>query len=386
MRTFKQHISIVLLFILAVFTLFNLSCENSAKQNDVIKIGIMEPLSNDNAAYGEPVKTGAVFAFDQINLKGGINGKKIEYIVEDVTSEQSAISAYRKLVDVDKVSAVVGPGISAYVLAIAPVVNEKKVPVMGTTCENSKITNSGDYVFRVYQSYSPDGIKLAEFTFNDWGAKTAAVIHVDNDFGNDLAKIFEDRFQQLGGKIVANEAHKEAETDFRTTLTKIKATNPDVIFVNSYIKEMPEILVQARQLGLNSKFVASSSFYDEKVLKMAGKAAEGVVAATSFYDIKGSDPLVINYVQEFKSKTNQDADYWSGFGYDAANILALAISRGGNSPEAIKNEIYKISNYQGVTGNPVSFDQNGDVVKPIRLVIVKDGKFETVGNAKAAGQ
>jgi branched-chain amino acid transport system substrate-binding protein len=287
------------------------------------------------------------------------------------------VSALNKLKNIDNVKFNIGPGISSCMLAAAPVAERSKILMMGTTCENSKISQAGDYIFRVYPSYQIHGKALAEFARNEWGLRKAAIIFVNNDFGIDISKEFTSTFESLGGTVLIQESYIEGEKDFRTSLTKIKNKEPEVLFLSSYIREMPTILIQAKELGLQCKFVASSSFYDQKVLDLAGSTAEGVAASTSLYDVNSNDSPVVKYVTEYNARYGQKPDYWSSYGYDAANMLITGIEAVGPEPEKVKNHFYSMPPKSGVTGM-LSFDKNGDIITDVRIVIVKNGKFETV--------
>jgi branched-chain amino acid transport system substrate-binding protein len=352
-------------------------------ENRAVKLGLIEPMTGDLALYGKPVSQGAAFAVQEAN-KQSSHKYKFELVSEDIGSRpETAVSALNKLISLDKVKFVIGPGISAAMLAVAPIAEKNHVLLMGTTCENSQISNAGDFIFRVYPSYTIHGKILARFSIERWKAKKAGIIAVQNDFGIDIAKEFTREFELLGGKVVVQENYVESASDFRAQLSKIKALTPDVVFLSSYIKEMPRILIEAKEIALKSRFVASSSFYDQKVLDMAAGTAEGVAASTSLYDINSIDPNVIKYVKEYEREFNKKPDYWSSYGYDAANVVMAAVEAVGPDPVKVKDYLYSMTPFPGVTGT-LSFDRNGDVITDVRIVIVKDGKFKTVELVKRA--
>ncbi|HIP33574.1 MAG TPA: amino acid ABC transporter substrate-binding protein, partial [Bacteroidia bacterium] len=271
--------------ILKIISLLFLIIGCSDKESNIIKIGLIEPLTGDLAMYGKPISEGALVAIAEANKKS--TKYKFKLVIEDTKSEtKQAITAVKKLINFDNISFIVGPGISSQMLAIAPIVEKNEVLTIGTTCENSKISQAGSYIFRVYPSYLLHGKTLAEYTINDLKLKKAAIILINNDFGIDISKEFKKEFESKGGLVVAEESYTDNTTDFRLILTKLKEKNPDIIFMSSYIAEYPRILKQAKEIGLNSRFLASSSFYDEKILKLSGSTAEGVIASTSLYDIE----------------------------------------------------------------------------------------------------
>jgi branched-chain amino acid transport system substrate-binding protein len=174
--------------------------------------------------------------------------------------------------------------------------------------------------------------------------------------------------------VVASEAYAQGATDFRAQLSKIKALSPDALYLPGYYKELAGILKQARQLGLKTKILSVNSFYDPKLLQIAGDSAEGAIFTYPMYDPKSKDAVTRKFVDAFKEKYGKEPDIFAAQGYDALNLVALAVNKGGFTAEAIRQVLSEVKDHPGV-GGPITFALNGDVIKPLRLMIVRQGKF-----------
>lgn len=179
--------------------------------------------------------------------------------------------------------------------------------------------------------------------------------------------------------MVASEAYAQGATDFRAQLTKIKALSPDALYLPGYYKELAGILKQARQLGLKTKFLSVNSFYDPKLLQIAGDSAEGAIFTYPMYDPKSKDAVTRKFVDAFKKKYGKEPDIFAVQGYDALNLVALAVAKGDFTSDNIRQALSEVKNYPSM-GGTITFDKNGDVIKPLRLLTVRQGKFESFTN------
>ncbi len=361
---------VVLLIVVIVFVMQ----KKRQPQQEEIRIGAILPLTGDGAFYGESIKQAIDFAIEEINESGGIKDCKLKIIFEDSKgSPKDGVAAFTKLVSFDKVPAVIGDAVSSVTLAIAPIANEKKVVVLSPLSSSPEITNAGDFIFRNVPSDFLGGKVAAHFAVTKQGWKSLAVLFVNNDFGAGLAKVFSEEVSVLGGEIFAKEAYSVDSTNFRTQLTKIKSANPDAIFLVSY-REASTILIQAKELGMTSKFLGTGLLEDPKIIEIANKAAEGVFLTQLQYSADSPTSLTNSFVKAFTKKYNSEPSILAAYGYDSLKILASAIEKSNLTPESIRDELYKIKDYEGVTGK-ISFDENGDVVQPMGVKIIQDGKF-----------
>jgi branched-chain amino acid transport system substrate-binding protein len=348
---------------------------NSCSRNeDVVKIGAILPLTGSAAIWGQNVKRGIDLAKDKLNSMGGVNDSKIVLLYEDSEGKpEKSVSAFQKIFTTDKPIAIIGDVASSSVLAMAPLANRNKIVILSPGASNPDITNAGDYVFRNWHSDAAEGSYLAEISLYKLHMKKIAIIYVNNGYGKGLENVFSKKFTEIGGQIVESEAFEQGATDFRSQLTKIKAVNPDGIFLPGYPKEIPEVLKQSKSLNVNKQFLCPSAFEDQQTLDLAGNSANGVI-----YDYPKQGDTSKSYVKEFYSdyfkKYNISPGALSDNGYDALMLIVEAIKIKGMSREQIKEGLYSIKDYPGVAGN-TTFDENGDIKKEFILKTVKNQKF-----------
>ena len=336
--------------------------------NEPIKIGHITPLTGDAASYGEWEKDGTDLALAEINAKGGINGHQVVIVREDDKADPAqSVTALNKLISVDKVQSVIGAVSSGATLADAPIAEKNKVVLISTGAAAIKVSQAGDYIFRIFPSTAQEGDTLIAVA-GQMGKKNVAIVYINNDFGVDLAKVIEKKAADQGIKVLAMESYTGDSTDFRTQLAKIGAKNPEAIFLLGYPKDMGLVLKQAGEMGIKAQFFAPDSFDDPTIIGTAGVTAEGVI-----YSLP-SEQTSATFKESFKNKYGKDPSIMNALSYDAFNLLALAIQRGGNEGTAIKNELYKIHDYAGASGT-IMIDSNGDAInRPLALKIIKDGK------------
>jgi branched-chain amino acid transport system substrate-binding protein len=314
-------------------------------------------------------------AVEEINSIGGINGRKIEVIYEDgKCNGKDAVTAAQKLINIDKVKIILGGACSGETLAVAPLAEQNKVILFSAFSTSPDITNAGDFVFRNAPSDAQNGKDSAELIFND-RHRNVAVLTENTDYGQSVRKVFKQRFEELGGKIVADEVYSPDSKDYRVQLTKIKAAKPDAVFFIPQNGISGGLAVkQAKELGINVPYYGIVVFSSGDALKAGGKALEGLVF-TDTPGLSSENPKAVSFLEKFKSKYPAPAsDYEIGARYDSVYIIANALKKCGEDTECIKNYLYNMDWYNGVIGR-YKFDQNGDVVG-IKYVIkeIKNGK------------
>ena len=362
---------VVLLALAVVLGLVLGGCQKQAKE---VKIGIIAPISGEAATFGESTANGAKLYFDQVNAAGGVEGMKIVYFVEDDKGDPTeGANAYSKLIDQNKVSAIVGTVMSKVSLAGAPIAQNKGVPMISPTSTNPAVTLVGNYIFRACFIDPFQGFVAAKFAYNDLGKKTAAVIYDSgNDYTKGLAEVFRDEFTKMGGKITAFESYAAGTSDFNAQLVKIKATNPDVLFIPNYYNDAGLIAKQAREMGIKAIFLGGDGWDSPDLFKIGGKAIEGGFFVNHFS--KDSQlPAAKKFVADYKAKYNKDPDALAALAYEAAMITVDAIKRAKSSdPKAIRDAMEK-TNLETLTG-VVKFDQNRNPVKGAVILECKDGQ------------
>jgi branched-chain amino acid transport system substrate-binding protein len=342
-----------------------------------IKIGEVDPLTGGVSQFGIGCHQGFVLAFEEINAEGGILGQKIELVTEDDQSKpgQSA-TAVRKLITQDKVVALLGDATSSATLEAAPIAQADKIPMITPTATNPRITEVGDFIFRVCFLDEFQGRVLARFAREKLKAqKIFTLTDVKQDYSIDLLKFFKEEFTKLGGTIVGEQSYSTGDTDFRAQLTPIRVAKPDAVFVPGYYQEVALIVKQARQIGLTMPFIGCDGWANQTLLAIGGKAVDGCFF-TNHFSPDDQSPIVNSFVTKYQEKYGVLPDTFSALGYDAARLLADAIKRAGSSdPQAIRDALAKTAGFQGVTGE-ISLDANRNASKPGLIVTVKQGKFE----------
>lgn len=339
-------------------------------EKEVIKIGAILPLSGEAAVWGENAKSGIELAKEQINNAGGINGRKIKVIYEDTKCEPATgVSVIQKLINFDEVQAVIGGICSSVTLATAPIADQNEVVLITPGSSADSISQAGQYIFRNYPKNSQFLNKIIEI-IEKLDKKRVAILYVNNDYGLGLKDYALERIPRE--KIVLVETHNQKETDFRTTLTKLKAVNSEIVILATYYTDGSLILKQSKEKGIETLFMGTDCFDDPKVIEIAGRAADGIIFSTVGL---GFAPRFLEFQQLYKEKYGQEPVFLSDFGYDTLNIIVEAIKKGNYNGEIIKNYLYSMKDYSGAS-NIISFDENGDLINPLFILkTIKNGQF-----------
>lgn len=333
-----------------------------------IKIGWLGPLTGDVATVGEATRDAAVLAVKEINEAGGINGRQLELIVEDGGCDsKKANTAGNKMINVDKVVAIVGGMCSGETLAVSPMAEEQKVLMVSPASTAPSITEAGDYIFRVVPSDSFQGKYVAEFAYNTLGKRKVALLISKTDYTEGVAKAFKDSFVVLGGEVVVEDTFLQTDRDLRTQLTKVKNSDTDLIYFASFTEAALAGLKQKEELSIDLPVLAPDSFGDPKI--HAAPGAEGIVYAVP----KASEAET--FKTKFLAETGRDdMPVYVTETYDIINILAMVMKDAGSDSGAVKQALYGLKDYQGVS-KVISFDENGDLLSAeYDLFQIKEGK------------
>ena len=355
-------------------------CGGSASKD--IKIGVVYELTGNTASFGTAAANGAKLAFKEINANGGVLGKQIQIAVADNKGEPSESSnAMTKVISQDKVIAVTGFTTSSNGIAGSTVAEANKIPFVAAATTNPKVTldeNTGkvkNYTFRVCFIDPFQGTVGANFVLNSLKAKNAAVM-IDNssDYSKGLSKFFKDAFTKGGGNIAIEEAYLQNDQDFKTLLTKIKATNPDVIYVPGYYGEVGKIIKQAREIGITVPFVGGDGWDSPKLAEIGGPDALNNTYFTNHYSVEDNSPKSKAFLDAFQKEYGQVPDAMAVLGYDAAYALVDAIKRANSTDsEKIREALANTKDFQGVTGS-LTLNDNHDAIKSAVIIEMKNGK------------
>lgn len=359
-------------------------CGNSggskSSGGDTIKVGALFELTGNVANYGTSTLNGFKMAVDEINAKGGVNGKKIEIVQADNKSEPSESgNAATKLVTRDKVVAVVGPATSGSVAAAEPILTANKIPLIAPCATAPEITVGKDgkvkqYVFRACFIDPYQGKIMADYAAKDLKLKKIAVFNdSSSDYSKGLAAVFKETFTGDGGEIVAQEAFLSKDVDFKAALTKLKATNPDAIYIPGYYEEVSKIIKQAREVGLTCPILGSDGWDSPKLAQIAGGEALNGTYFTSAYSAQDKDPHVQQFIKDYKAKFNEEPDTFAIHAYDGTLAVAEAIKQAGTTDGTkIADALSKIKDLQVATGK-YTLDKEHNPVSGGIIIEMKDG-------------
>ena len=354
-------------------------CGDEAK-SDEIKVGANFEMTGNVANYGSATLDGLKLAIKEANDAGGVNGKKINLVTVDNKSEASeAVNAATKLISDDKVKVVVGPAVTANVMAESQVANDNKIPVIAPDATSPAVTvENGQvkpFIFRSCFIDPQQGEVMATFASKDLKAKTA-VVYIDSssDYSKSLGQVFKEKFEAAGGKVVMEEAFLQKDQDFKATLTKIKTANADVIFIPAYYEEVGKIVKQARELGITQPLLGTDGWDDTKVVDIAGADALNNTFFSSHYSEKDKD--VQSFIESFKKEYNHAPNVFAALGYDAGKMLIDAIKRAGSDdPEKIQKALEETKDLQVGTGK-ITMDKNHNPIKSAVILEMKNGEKE----------
>lgn len=375
MKNFAKK-ALVVLFVVMIAGMMFTGC--SKKTSDTIKIGGIFPLSGSVAVYGTECRNGVELAINEINAAGGINGKMLELVAEDDEgSPEKSVNAYKKLVTKDKCSIIIGSLTSGCTAAISSLAQAQKVLLLAPAATQTDITDAGDYVFRACFIDPFQGTVGGKFALEDLGAKNAAVLYdVQNDYSIGLYENFKVVFEQGGGKVVAEESYSTGDKDFNAQLTKIKTTNPDVVYLPDYYGTVALIAKQLRAQGINAPIVGADGW--DGIIDNAGdEVLNGFYS--NHYAADSTDGKVVTFVNSYKAKYGSTPVSFAALGYDCVYLLkdAMGAVKSADST-TLKDQLMK-TNGAYVTGN-LTFDAKRNPVKSaVMLEIVKqDGKLVPV--------
>ncbi len=365
-------------WVLSLLALAAISCGAKIDPNQ-IRIGEFGSLTGAQATFGISTDNGIKLAVDEINAAGGINGKTLKVIsYDDEGKPEEAAVVVTKLITQDKAQFILGEVASSLSLAAAPIAQQNKVPLISPSSTNPKVTQVGDYIFRVCFIDPFQGQVMADFAMNNLKAKTAVILRDQkSDYSMGLADFFVKRFKEKGGTILLDQSYVAGDIDFKSQLTSIREQKPDVIFVPGYYTEVGLIAKQARELGIMAPLLGGDGWDSSKLYEIGGAALDGCYFS-SHYSPESKDPKVQDFVKRYQAKYGQVPDALATLGYDSVGVLAAALKSAKSLSGAdVRDALAATKNYPGVTGN-ISLDANRDAVKPAVVLKISGNKASYV--------
>ena len=352
----------------------------------VVTIGAVFPLSGQVAFYGTESRDGALLAIDEINAAGGLLGRRLALVSEDDEGDSAkSVNAFTKLTTRDKVSFVLGSSTSGATQSMTVPAQQSRVILISPSATNTEITRAGDYIFRACFIDPFQGVVGADFAFDTLGSRRAAVLYdAGADYNTGLADAFKGQFKANGGQIVADEAYQTGDVDFNAQVTRIRAANPDIVYLPNYYNDVALQAKQLRAQGINCALLGGDG-WDGLVDNAGDEVLNGFWSAGFAADT--TDPRGQTFVKAFNAKFNRTASQFAALGYDTMMLVADGIRAAGSfDTSAVKDAMAKL-NGPYVTGN-IRFDANRDPIKGAAIleIVRKDGKltnsYKTTVNPK----
>jgi branched-chain amino acid transport system substrate-binding protein len=347
-----------------------------AASGDPVTIGVSGPLTGPNAQYGAQWKKGFDLALDEINAKGGVRGRPLQYVFEDSQADpRQTVAIAQKFVGDPKIVVEVGDFSSTASMAASSIYQRAGLVQFGFTNSHPNFTKGGDYIWSNSVSQADEQPRLAKYAA-DLGFKKLAVLYLNTDWGRASQNLFGEAAKSLGIEVVASEGYQPDEKDFRSTLVRVRDAKPDGIVLISYYADGALISRQIRSVGLTTPIVASGSVYSPKFIELAGDAANGVFSESNFFP-GDARPEVQAFVTKFRARYNEEPDDFNAVAYDTIVLLAAVIDRYGPDRKAIRDGLAEIKDVPSVIYGKATFDPETRRVAGARAVylVVKDGKF-----------
>ncbi len=369
------------------------ACSGGETLPKEIVVGEYGSLTGAEATFGMSTKNGIDLATEELNAKGGIGGVPVRLVVEDDQGKpEEAATAVSKILSRDRPVAVLGEVASTNSLAAAPLLQTNGVPMISPSSTNPKVTEQGDFIFRVCFIDPFQGTAGAKFAYTTKGLRNVGILKdVKSDYSTGLAQYFTETFTKLGGVIAGEEAYSKGDVDFKAQLTGLIAKNPDALFIPGYYTDVGLIARQARELGFKGPFLGGDGWDSAELTKIGADAIIGSFF-TNHYAVDDPNPVVQGFITKYEAKYHEKPDGLAALGYDSAQVLYAAMAEVAKDPKmaealadrsaipateegrkaaraALRDAIAKTAGFAGVTGN-ITIDAARNAQKPAVVVEV----------------
>lgn len=353
-------------------------CGDKAKDQDTIKLGFLGATTGSVANYGIPGKKGMEMAIEEVNNSGGVLGKQLEGIYLDNKGDSTEISTITtRYITRDKVVALVGDPCTGLTKIAADIAQKNKVVIFSAGATGTGVVEIGDYVFRntLLDMFAVPSV--VDWMMNTKGWKNFAVVtSLNNGYSTALTPVFKDAIDKQGGKIVIEESINDEETDFTAQITNIKKAKPDALVFTGYYREAALLMNEAKKQGLDITLVGGDGLYGQDLANLGGKAVEEKVVLYCGFSSDKPTPETQKFLEAYRAKYNEEPDMFSAQYYDAVMILAKAMKDANSTdPSVFKDELAKLKDYPGVSGNTTFRADREPIKSPVCLITVKDGKL-----------
>ncbi len=368
---------VVIVLMALAFSCSRADNENSTIDRTMIEIGYFGDLTGPTFNFGQSAINGVLMATSEVNQAGGINGRKIDVVIEDDKgSPEEAARLTAKLIDQDKVAAIIAGGTSGNSRAAAPKAQASHIPMISPSSTDPAVTQTGNYIFRACFVDSFQGEVMANFAINTLKAKKAAILtDFNSPYSRGLTDYFKLSFGRLGGTIVSEQTYTQGDADFKGQLSTIRAAEPDVIYIPGYYGDVALITKQARMIGLTQALLGGDGWDAPELWQLGGDSLNGAYISTH-YSVDDPSPAIQQFVELYKQRYgNLLPDAHAALAYDAARLLFDAIARTGSTDgDKLREALAQTKNFNGVTG-VISMDASRNAVKPAVVLKLEDLKF-----------
>lgn len=333
---------------------------------NTVRVGALLPLSGDAAAYGNYTRDGMLVGLDKVNADLAPTGHRLEIVFEDSRANpRDGVSAAQKLLDVDRVVAIMDDSVSGVTLAVAPICNRAEVVLLSTGATSPSLSGISPYFFRIWNSDLEEGRFSATFVRNELKPSRVAVLYINNEYGEGLRHVFSSALQSSNATLIASEPFPQGATDFRAQLVKVKAGNPEVIYLIAYPKEAKMVLKQAREAGVSAAWVGTVVMLEDEMPSLA-KQLGYALYFPSPASPDPHDPALREFRERFRARYHREPPVLADVGYDAIVLVGSAVADGARDGPSIRRALAGAP-ARGLASGLIRFDNNGDVHKPMMM-------------------
>lgn len=365
------------LLIVFGFVVFFISGVTPAVAEKNVIIGFQGPFTGEHAQYGDSFRHGAEMAYDDYIKAGGIQGAKVVIKYADSKSDpKESINIARMFADEDDIVGVLGDFTSTASMAAAQVYKREGICQLSPTASHPEFPLISKRTFRLTVTQAVESPMNAMWAIKNLNARRLAVISVQNDWGLSVANNFAKGVKENGAELVAKEMFNPGLRDFRAILTKVIRKKPDAIYLGMFYESGAILLQQSRQLNIKVPIFGGGSLYSEKLIELAGGAAEGFRVTSTFIPTSNK-PHIKAFVKEFQRRYGKMPNMFDAYAFDAAGIMLNAIKKVGSgvTRESLGDVVAQTKDFPGVTGKTTFDPVTGEVSKTLERMIVKNGKF-----------
>lgn len=356
---------------------------NLKPASDTYDLGFAGPLTGKQADYGRSVSQGAQIRVEEINAAGGINGKTLRLVFgDDQATPSQAVAVSQEFAANPRILVVLGHFNSSCSNAAKPIYRSAMMPQISYGSTNDDVTQNSEWTFRTPYKNSLQGRSLARFAKQKLNAQRVGIVAENDAYGKSLAQEFASEAKSAGMDILSEESYEVDATDYRPIFIKLKPINLDAILLAGFHPQIQAVARQARELGVNSIFLAGDGVGSStEYIKNAADAGEGTYATGPFL-IEQKRDSVNRFREGYRGRFGTEPDSWAVYAYDAVGLAAQAIEKSGPSREAIRDYLKGLNTrakaYDGLVG-PIYFDENRDAInKDVTIAVVRNGRYEVV--------